>query len=65
MLLSISSAEFMTFEQIDNHKSSNWFSEINQEELQLLLNPRNELNNNRSFDSERIVFHNKHVAFFT
>ena len=37
-ILSISPAEFMTFEQIENFKTSNWFSEINQEELQLLLN---------------------------
>lgn len=37
-ILSISPAEFMTFEQIENFKTSNWFSEVNQEELQLLLN---------------------------
>lgn len=41
-VLSISPAEFMTFEQIENYKTSNWFSEINQEELQLLLNRKNE-----------------------
>lgn len=39
-VLSISPAEFMTYEQIDHFKTSNWFSEINQEELQLLLNPK-------------------------
>ncbi|WP_313891741.1 post-transcriptional regulator [Psychrobacillus sp.] len=37
-VMTISPAEFMTFEQIDQFKTSNWFSEINQEELQLLLN---------------------------
>ncbi|MEI4769439.1 post-transcriptional regulator [Psychrobacillus sp. FJAT-51614] len=37
-ILSISPAEFMTFEQIEKFKTSNWFSEVNQEELQLLLN---------------------------
>lgn len=41
-ILSISPAEFMTFEQIENSKTSNWFSDINQEELQLLLNPKKE-----------------------
>ncbi|WP_144511185.1 post-transcriptional regulator [Bacillus sp. FJAT-22090] len=40
-VLSITSAEFMTYEQIDQFKTSNWFSEVNQEELQLLLNPKN------------------------
>ncbi|PZX07111.1 ComN-like post-transcriptional regulator [Psychrobacillus insolitus] len=40
-VLSISSAEFMTFEQIEKYKSSNWFKDINKEELQLLLNPKN------------------------
>ena len=64
-VLSISSAEFMTFEQIEKYKSSNWFTDINKEELHLLLNPKNALNNISSFDSKRIVFHNKHVAFFT
>ena len=37
-ILTISPAEFMTFEQIENQRTSNWFSEINQDELQLLLN---------------------------
>ncbi|TQR19220.1 post-transcriptional regulator [Psychrobacillus vulpis] len=41
-ILSISPAEYMTFEQIENFKTSNWFSEINQEELQLLLNHKND-----------------------
>lgn len=40
-VLSISPAEYMTYEQIDQFKTANWFSEINQEELQLLLNPKN------------------------
>lgn len=38
-ILTISPAEYMTFEQIENQRTSNWFSEVNQEELQLLLNP--------------------------
>ena len=38
-ILTISPAEFMTFEQIDNQRTSNWFAEINQDELQMLLNP--------------------------
>lgn len=38
-ILTISPAEFMTFEQIDNQRKSNWFSEINHEELKMLLNP--------------------------
>jgi len=41
-VLSISPAEYMTFEQIQNSRTSNWFSEINQEELHLLLNSKNE-----------------------
>ena len=32
----------MTFEQIEKYKSSNWFKDINKEELQLLLNPKND-----------------------
>ncbi|SDM81441.1 Post-transcriptional regulator [Psychrobacillus sp. OK028] len=38
-ILTISPAEYMTFEQIENQRTSNWFSEINQDELQMLLNP--------------------------
>lgn len=41
-ILTISPAEFMTFEQIENQRTSNWFSEINHDELQLLLNPISE-----------------------
>lgn len=41
-ILSISPAEYMTFEQIQNFKTSNWFSEVNQEELQLLLHHKKE-----------------------
>lgn len=41
-VLSITPAEYMTYEQIQNSRSSNWFSEINQEELQVLLNPQTE-----------------------
>ena len=37
-ILTISPAEFMTFEQIDNQRTSNWFAEINQDELRMLLN---------------------------
>ncbi len=39
-IMSLTPAEYMTFEQIENYRSSNWFAEINQEELQVLLNPK-------------------------
>ena len=39
-VLSVTPAEYMTFVQIQNSRTSNWFSEINQEELKLLLNPK-------------------------
>ncbi len=40
-IMSITPAEYMTFEQIQDYKTSNWFAEVNQEELQILLNPKN------------------------
>ena len=39
-IMSLTPAEYMTFEQIENSRSSNWFAEINQQELQVLLNPK-------------------------
>ncbi|KAA0965378.1 hypothetical protein FQ087_03460 [Sporosarcina sp. ANT_H38] len=39
-ILKITSAEFMTFTQIEEQRSSNWFSDLNSEELQILLSPR-------------------------
>ena len=39
-VLSVSPAEYMTYEQIGQFKTENWFSEINKDELQLLLNPK-------------------------
>lgn len=38
-ILHVSSAEFMTFTQIEEQRSSDWFSAINSEELQILLAP--------------------------
>ncbi|WP_245639459.1 post-transcriptional regulator [Viridibacillus arvi] len=36
-LFSLSTAQYMTYTQIKESKTSNWFSELNQDELQLLL----------------------------
>ncbi|WP_318615156.1 post-transcriptional regulator [Sporosarcina sp. YIM B06819] len=36
-ILHVSSAEFMTYTQIEEQRSSNWFSDINSEELRMLL----------------------------
>lgn len=38
-ILTISPSEFMTFEHIENQRTANWFSEVSQDELQMLLNP--------------------------
>ncbi|MER2090485.1 MAG: post-transcriptional regulator [Sporosarcina sp.] len=38
-ILKISPAEFMTFTQIEEQRGSNWFSNLNREELQTLLTP--------------------------
>ena len=38
-ILQITPAEFMTYTQIEEQRSSNWFSDLNSEELQILLTP--------------------------
>lgn len=43
-ILTISPAAYMTFTQIEEQKTSNWFSELNQEELQTLLSPHKKEN---------------------
>lgn len=41
-ILKISPAAFMTFTQIEAQRDTDWFSDLNSDELQLLLGPRNE-----------------------
>jgi hypothetical protein len=38
-VLAVSPAQFMTHTQIEDFKTSNWFSELNEGSLQALLNP--------------------------
>jgi hypothetical protein len=38
-VLAVSPAQFMTHTQIEDYKTSNWFSELNESSLQELLNP--------------------------
>ena len=38
-ILKILPAAFMTFTQIEEQRSSDWFSELNSDELQILLHP--------------------------
>lgn len=38
-ILHISPAAFMTYTQIETHREADWFSELNKEKLQLLLDP--------------------------
>ncbi len=38
-ILRISPAEFMTYTQIEEQRGSDWFSELNSDELQILLTP--------------------------
>lgn len=38
-VLSISPAAYMTYTQIEEQRTSNWFTDLNQEELQTLLSP--------------------------
>ena len=38
-ILGVSPAQFMTHTQIEDYKTSNWFSELNEGSLQELLNP--------------------------
>lgn len=39
-VLRLTSAEFMTYTQIEEQRGSDWFSELNSDELQLLLSPK-------------------------
>lgn len=41
-ILQISPAAFMTFTQIEAQRDTDWFSDLNSDELQLLLGPRTE-----------------------
>lgn len=38
-ILKISPAEYMTFTQIEEQRGANWFTDLNSEELQILLTP--------------------------
>jgi len=39
-ILALTPAEFMTYTQIEEQRDSNWFSDLNSDELQLLLSPK-------------------------
>jgi hypothetical protein len=39
-VLQISPAAFMTYTQIEEQRESDWFSDLNSEELQILLSPQ-------------------------
>lgn len=39
-ILKITPAEYMTYSQIEEQRASNWFSDLNSEELQILLSPQ-------------------------
>lgn len=41
-ILQISPAAFMTFTQIEAQRDTDWFSDLNSDELQMLLGPRSE-----------------------
>ena len=43
-ILQISPAEFMTFTQIEEQRDSDWFSDLNSDELQILLTPQKSKN---------------------
>ena len=43
-ILQISPAEFMTFTQIEEQRGSDWFSDLNSDELQTLLAPQKSKN---------------------
>lgn len=38
-ILQVTPAQFMMFTQIEEQRDSNWFSDLNSEELQILLSP--------------------------
>nr|WP_285851344.1 post-transcriptional regulator [Sporosarcina aquimarina] len=39
-VLELTPAEYMTYTQIEEQRGSDWFSDLNSEELQLLLSPK-------------------------
>lgn len=39
-VLRLTPAEFMTYTQIEEQRDSNWFTDLNSDELQLLLSPK-------------------------
>lgn len=41
-ILQLTPATYMTFTQIEEQREANWFSELNSEELQMLLTPKNQ-----------------------
>ena len=43
-ILQISPAEYMTFTQIEEQRGSDWFSDLNSDELQILLAPQKSKN---------------------
>ncbi|WJY28203.1 MULTISPECIES: post-transcriptional regulator [Sporosarcina] len=44
-VMELTPAEYMTYTQIEEQRSSDWFSDLNSEELQLLLAPRKDKQN--------------------
>lgn len=44
-ILHLSPAAFMTFTQIEAQRDADWFSDLNSDELQMLLGPRDETEN--------------------
>lgn len=47
-ILQILPAAFMTYTQIEAQRESDWFSDLNSDELQILLNPKKETEKNES-----------------
>lgn len=43
-IFQITPAEFMTYTQIEEQRGSDWFSDLNSEELQILLSPQKQEN---------------------
>jgi hypothetical protein len=43
-ILQVTPAEFMTYTQIEEQRGSDWFSDLNSEELQILLSPQKQEN---------------------
>ena len=43
-ILQVTPAEFMTYTQIEEQRGSDWFSDLNSEELRILLSPQKQEN---------------------